>query len=461
MLDRMKKRLAWLAVFGLGAFALSAQTTPPAGDDTVLKQIIIFGRHGVRSAALPSSTLSSFAVRPYPDFGVPTGYLTVHGRKAQYLLGRYYRQYLLQAGLLSGNAQRDANRSYFRANSIQRSNVSAAMMAQALLPGIDVLVYSYPLGTPDPVFDPIATRIVTANGDQAAREIAGIYGTGDSLKAAYGAELSLIRSLLFGYPNGTVPPPPTPAGLVDATALPVPLTPTKTGVATANIIDSGAIANTLYAADPFVMEYTDGLPMSDVAWGELSVEALSQQTRIINLLFGIEMLPPYLNRLQSSNAASHVLRSMEQAAIGDTIPGAFGDPKDKLLVVNSSDAYVAGLAGLLHMHWLLPGYQQDYCAPGGSLVFELRERKRSGNLIVRAFYTAQTFDQLRNLTPLTLERPPATMQLFIPGGSRSEKDLDITFERFRELLRKAIDESAVQDPSTETPPGSLTGVPLQ
>ena len=40
-----------------------------------------------------------------------------------------------------------------------------------------------------------------------------------------------------------------------------------------------------------------------------------------------------------------------------------------MVVVNSSDAYVAGLAGLLDLHWLLPGYQRDYCAPGGNLVF--------------------------------------------------------------------------------------------
>jgi hypothetical protein len=25
------------------------------------------------------------------------------------------------------------------------------------------------------------------------------------------------------------------------------------------------------------------------------------------------------------------------------------------------------------MHWMLPGYQQDYNPPGGSLVFELRQ----------------------------------------------------------------------------------------
>jgi hypothetical protein len=66
----------------LAAQTLANQATDPA----VLKQVIIFGRHGVRSAAVPASTLAVFTSRPYPDFGVPTGYLTVNGAKNEVLL---------------------------------------------------------------------------------------------------------------------------------------------------------------------------------------------------------------------------------------------------------------------------------------------------------------------------------------------------------------------------------------
>ena len=93
------------------------------------------------------------------------------------------------------------------------------------------------------------------------------------------------------------------------------------------------------------------------------------------------MLTPYLDRIQSSNAASHVLRSMEQAVIGDDIPGAFGNPKSRVITVISSDAYVVGLAGLLRLHWQLPGYQPDFCAPGGALVFELRQARDRGSIL--------------------------------------------------------------------------------
>ncbi|MEH2411658.1 histidine-type phosphatase [Nostoc sp.] len=451
-----------LAIQLLVAVRVAAQTSvKQASDDTVLKQIIIFGRHGVRSPVTPNTTLATFAVRPYPNFGVPAGYLTPHGAHAETLLGSYFRGYLLKEGLLTPNNQEDARRSYFRANSIQRSNISAASLAGGLLPNVSVPVYSYPLGQPDPVFDPIGANVVTVDTVRAVNEVKKIFNDGETLRSANSAEFSLIRSVLFGYQNGIQPAPSTPSGLVDPTALPIPLTANTSGIATANVINSGGVFSTLIAADPFVMEYTDGLPLNNVGWGQLSLDTLSQQTRVINLLFDIEILPPYLNEVQSSNAASHVLRSMEQAVVGQTIPGAFGKAKTRLLVINSSDGYVIGLAGLLHLHWLLPGYQPDYCPPGGSLVFELRKSKSSGEYIVRAFYTAQTFDQLRDLTSLTLDQPPATVQLLIPNGSKSATNLDVKFGKFEQLLKKAINPKYVENPTTEVPPGPLTGVPLQ
>jgi 4-phytase/acid phosphatase len=122
---------------------------------------------------------------------------------------------------------------------------------------------------------------------------------------------------------------------------------------------------------------------------------------------------------------------------------------------------VTGLAGLLGLHWALPGYHPDFCAPGGALVFELRQSRRSRDFVVRAYYTAQTFDQLRDLTHLTLSEPPATMQLRIPVDRPPAEDLDVRFELFQRAVRKAIDPDCVEDPSTEPQPGVLTDVPLK
>jgi hypothetical protein len=143
---------------------------------------------------------------------------------------------------------------------------------------------------------------------------------------------------------------------------------------------------------------------------------------------------------------------MIQTISGTNLAGAFGDTNTQIHVIISSDYYVAGLAGLLGAHWLLPGYQPDFCPPGGTLVFELRQVRATGQYLVRVFYTAQTFDQLRNLTTLTLEEPPATMQLLIPGGSNSATNLDVNFITFSNLMNAAIGLEYVQPFKEVNPP---------
>src|ERR1035441_2171561 len=85
-----------------------ANGTQPV-DDTKLKQVIVFGRHSVRSPVAPNSTLNTFSVQPYPVFTAappaspaqppPLGYLTVNGATLETILGGYYRLWLTNEGL--------------------------------------------------------------------------------------------------------------------------------------------------------------------------------------------------------------------------------------------------------------------------------------------------------------------------------------------------------------------------
>ena len=104
-----------------------AQTTNAADDGTVLKQMIIFGRHSIRSSVTASNTLQQDAVDAYPAFvGVPIGYLTPNGRLAAGLMGSYFHDYLLHEKVLTGDTNIDLVHSYFRANTIERSYMTAA-----------------------------------------------------------------------------------------------------------------------------------------------------------------------------------------------------------------------------------------------------------------------------------------------------------------------------------------------
>ena len=313
--------------------------------------------------------MNQWSANPFLDFvGVPVGYLTPRGQQAAGLLGSYFHDYLLHEGLLTGDASSDLAHSYFRANVIERSYMTAAKFGAKLIPGANIPVHTYNPTNPavaDPVFDPILAGFATVAPVIALTAVQNsYYGSGTTLSSTYSGELSLISKVL--YPPGTQPTNNAPHGSVDPTTVPITLTTNGPPYYTGNVINMGGLNLTTKAADPFVMQYTDDFLTNDVGWGRLTLDALSQQTRIPTLLFAIAMRQPYLARVQSSSAASHILRSMNQAISGKPLDGAFWGPQSQILVIISSDAYVAGLAGLLNVDWLLPGYQQDFCAPGCS-----------------------------------------------------------------------------------------------
>ncbi|MGA2183416.1 MAG: histidine-type phosphatase [Bryobacteraceae bacterium] len=422
---------------GLGGAPDSLGRAARPVDDTQLKQVIIFGRHSVRAPIVANSTLDSFSALPFPAFPVDTGILTPNGATLETILGGYYRLWLTKEGLLTGNDPADASFTYFRANVIERTIATAKAFGSGLLPAATVnVINANPTPPNDPLFDPVGAGVARLDARMAVAAVKGRLGDNpQSLASAYASELALTRSILFDYPASETPVPATPEGKVDVTTIPIDVTAGTNG----SPVTIGGMSSVLLATDPFIMEYADGLPASDVGWGRLSPGGISQISRIYNLLLDLEFRTPYLDKVQSSNVASHVVRSMVQSATGNAMTGALGNPSTKVIVLIASDVNVTGLGGLFHLDWILPGYQTDFCGPGGALVFQLRQSQSTGEYVVRASYIAQTLNQLRSLTPLTLATPPAIAPLFIPGCSVHNATFDCPLADFVPLARHAID----------------------
>jgi 4-phytase/acid phosphatase len=407
-----------------------------AVDDTQLKQVIILGRHNVRAPAAPNSILNNFSAQPYPVFGVDAGILTANGAKLETMLGGYYRLWLTKEGLLTGNDAADAPLVYFRASVLERTVASAQALAAGLLPAASVNVNHYGPTESDPLFDPIGAGVARLDLQMAVAAVTGrLGGNGDLLTSAYASELALMRSVLFGYPASETPVPARPTGKLDVTTIPIIVT-AGTSLFPVNL---GGLTAVAAAVDPFIMEYAEGLPVSDVGWGQLTAAGISQLTRLSNLTFDLGNRTPYLAGVESSNLASHVARSMVQAATRNAMTGSLGSPSTKVIVLVASDGNLAAFAGLFQLNFILPGYQPNYLTPGGAVVLQLRQSQSTGEYIVRASYVAQTLDQLRNQTALTLAAPPASAPIFIPGCSDRNAAFDCPLEGFVELERNAID----------------------
>jgi 4-phytase/acid phosphatase len=259
-----------------------------------------------------------------------------------------------------------------------------------------------------------------------------------ALASAYAPELALARSVLFNYPVSQTPAPPTPAGKMDVTDL-ISNPVTVTTGNSSQPVNLGSLAAIIPAIDPFAMEYADGLAPIDVGWGQLTPDGNSQIFRLYDLVLDLEYRTPYLARVQSSNTASHIVRSLVQAATGNQTPGALATPATKVIALIAQNTSLTGLAGLFHMDWLVPGYQTDVSAPSGAMVFELRQSRSTGEYIVRTSYITQTMDQLRKQTHLSLDAPPAVVPVFIPGCSVDNATFDCPLGKFVQVSSEVID----------------------
>ena len=408
-------------------------------DTTVLKQVIIFGRHAARTPVVPASTLNTFSALPFPTFAVSgQAAITPNGRTNETILGNYFRLWLSQEKLLTGNDNADAAYLYVRADNAPLMVDTAQAFAEGLLPAARTTVNTVPGA--DPLFDPIDAGVAKLDGNMAIAAVNGrLGGNPQSLATAYAAEFALARSVLFDYPLATSPAPAAPAGKIDITAIPITLT---AGNATAPV-NPGGLGSFYYAIDPLIMEYVDGMPASDVGWGQLDAAGISQVFRVYDALLDLEFRTPYLAKVQSSNLASHIVRTMLQSATGASMGGTVGTPSDRIVLLTATNTNVTGLAGLLNLDWLVSGYQRDVASLGGALVFELRQSQRTGEFIVRAVYVAQTMDQLRNRTPLTLAAPPAKVPVFIPGCSIDNATFDCPLGTFVRVVQQQIDPKSV------------------
>ena len=432
----MRIHSLWLVSLALAsAHLLTAQAT----DDTQLKQVILFARHGVRSPSLTNAMLDKFSVQPYPDFGLQVDILTTQGAAIETALGSYYRLWLTKEGVLTGNDGQDAANVYFRAGMSSELIVdSAKYFASGMLPAATVNLNVQP--GYDAVFDPVDAGVSKIDQQTAIAAVLGrLGGNPQSLATAYAPELALVRSVLLHYQGRDGMLPAAPPSTIDVTKIPFAVTAGQQGLP----VGLGGLSTICGVIDPFIMEYANGMPLEQVGWGQLDPASISRTYHLYDKLLDLEYRTPYLAGVQSSNMASHVVRSLVQASTGKPVAGALASPSTKVILLLGTNTQITGLAGLLHLDWALPEFPLDEASPSGVLVFELRQSESTGQFVVRVSYTAQTFEQLRNVTPLTLSNPPATAPVFVPGCSTSNATFDCPLAGFVNVVDQAIDPQSI------------------
>jgi 4-phytase / acid phosphatase len=430
--------LAWVLLICLSAMPIesTSQSAPVTGDDqdSSLKFVVYLSRHGVRSPTGEPAQYNTYSAAPWPNWDVPPGNLTAHGFRLMQLFGAYDRIQLANEGLLSMQGCEDANRVVIYSDSDQRTRETGRALELGLFPGCAHVVQGLPEHTPDPLFHPLAAGTTAAHSEQAVAALSGrIGGDPNSLTAIHHARLGELDAVLArcgAQADST-------QKRISIFEIPAVLT---TGKGDHSVELRGPLNTASTLTENLLLEYAQGMDKARVGWGCVDGDQLRSLLELHTAASDFTQRTPLIAQLQASNLLDHIRRAIQQAAGGESIPGAISRPTDRGLFLVGHDTNLAGVAGLLNLTWIADGRRDD-TPPGASLVFELWHSREKNTDFVRVFYTSQTLEQMRSEAALTMSSPPVRVPVFIPGCSG--QDLSCPLASFIQIVNRAIDPASV------------------
>lgn len=401
----MTRKLSWSGWFA----AIAAVLTTPAmaaAPRMRLERVAMLMRHGIRPPTSAHPVPQAWTPEAWPDWPVDYGLLTPRGAAGIRLLGAADRAFYRSQGLLSAGCP-EAAAVTITASVKPRAFDTATAWRDAFAPGCPLTIVHPQDRTPDPLFHPLDGHPGSFDGERAYREAvaaeppAGLQAELGSYRADF---VTLARVL--GCRTPACPVLTEPSGLrADPHGRPKL---------------SGPADAASSAAQTFLLEYLEGMPMSRVGWGRITRPEIEALLRFHPLEFRYSSRP----RFVAAAAAGPIAREMATA---------LADPARRIALFAGHDTNIADLGGLLDLHWHVPSYPVDDIPPGGALGFEVW-RNPSGAEYVRAFFRAQTMDDLRDLRPFDSRHQPYRGYLPIPGCGNSPVATACSLTRFLTLL---------------------------
>ncbi|ADP12183.1 glucose-1-phosphatase/inositol phosphatase [Erwinia sp. Ejp617] len=409
--------------------ALSGISARAAESDYQLEQVLMMSRHNLRAPLADNGSLLDQATqKAWPKWDVPGGELTTKGGVLEVYMGRYTREWLEQQGVTKQGECPASNAIYAYANSLQRTVATAQFFITGAFPGCDIPVsHQDAMGSMDPIFNPVITndseefnkQALTALNSQSEKLVLKPafqrlekiinYKSSPACSGKKSCDLTSDNQNTFTADNGKEP-----------------------GV-------SGPLKVGNSLVDAFTLQYYEGMPMEQVAWGQVKTPDQWQELAAIK------------NGYQDTLFASPVVAREVAAPLVDYIRSALVDqdqstaPKVTLMV--GHDSNIASLLSALDFKpYKLPG-QNEQTPIGGMVQFQRWHDKKNDRQLVKVEYVYQTSWQLRDEQPLSLSNPPQRVTLHM-AGCPTDANGFCPWDRFTQVLNKSLQGTPLQVPET-------------
>ncbi|QYN45893.1 bifunctional glucose-1-phosphatase/inositol phosphatase [Gilliamella sp. ESL0405] len=387
-----------------------------------LEQVVVFSRHGLRAPlASPNSTLGKVTPNQWPQWDTPASYLTTRGGVLESYFGHYFSQWLADNKLLDQKDCPDQNDVYIYTNSLQRTIATGQYFAVGAFPGCTVpVVHKETLGTMDPLFFPVISddsaefKQSAINAINNIADSDGVKGLNNKLAHAY-QDMSNI--LNYSQSQNCLTDKQC-----DFSTLPTKLIIEKgkePGI-------TGPLRTGTSIADAFILQYYEGAPLQDVAWGKIKNNQQFEQLVAIKenyntVLFG----SPVVAKQVATKLVNYINQSFSE-----------NENKPKFTLLVGHDSNVASLFSTIKIKPYQLADQFETTPIGGKVVFQKWRNNQTGEAMMKIEYFYQSTDQIRHLTELNRQNPPLKVTLEMENCPINTLGF-CAFSTFKQAMSKA------------------------
>ncbi len=412
----MKKTLLAAVVTGslLAAGGAQAQTTP---EGYTLQQVLIVSRHNLRAPlANNGSVLEQSTPQKWPEWDVPGGQLTTKGGILEVYMGHYMREWLAQQGMVTSGECPAPETVYAYANSLQRTVATAQFFITGAFPGCDVPVHHQEkMGTMDPTFNPVIT-----DNSEAFSQTATTAMNKERQQMKLAESYQLLEQIV-DYKD-------SPSCKEKQTCS---LTEPKDTFSAKYQAEPGVsgplkVGNSL--VDAFTLQYYEGFPLDQVAWGKIKTD---EQWRVLSRLKNGYQDSLFTSPEVARNVAAPLVKYIDNALVKEA------DKTPKITLLVGHDSNIGSLLTALDFKPYELHDQNERTPIGGKIVFERWHDEKGNRELMKIEYVYQSAKQIRNTDKLTLDAPPQRVTLAL-NGCPTDADGFCPMDKFKEVMQAAV-----------------------